>query len=653
MEPFDLSQLNSEQRRAAEHNSGPLLIVAGAGTGKTRTLTYRIAQLITDGVEPSSILAITFTNKAAAEMQERTTALLENLSGYHPDHENPPMIKTFHSLGSWLLRRHADRLGLPKSFSIFDSSDQLQILKTIMSDLGFDPKEHDPRVVRSIISKQRTSLNSPGQLATAPNPALKRAANIWERYEAAKKQQGGVDFDDLLILPYELLSKHDDLRERYQKAWQYIHVDEYQDTNVIQYKLAELLSAEHHNLCVVGDGDQTIYSWRGADVRNILRFEKDFPGATVIMLEDNYRSTPTILEAAQQIIEKNNARIPKVLRANIPDGPKVQIYNAANEYDEARFVTNTISQVVREKGYSYSDVAILFRTNFQSRILEEACLKADLPYQVVGTRFFERKEVKDIVAYLQYLVNREHTAALVRIINNPKRGLGQASVTHIISGHAHELSPRAQKQYQGFLDLINAINEYSNEHTLAETIVYILKKSGYEEMLSAGSADEQERLENLKELVSYATRFDDLTAAEALPIMLEGVTLMSDQDTMADAANGLVRLMTIHAAKGLEFSVVFIVGMEQGLFPSGGSNDDRDREEERRLCYVAFTRAKKELYLSYATLRRIYGKTSLQMPSEFLSDLSDDIIEEQSTPTTATGGGGLLDDPLDTITLDW
>ncbi|MFT7557647.1 MAG: DNA helicase-2/ATP-dependent DNA helicase PcrA [Planctomycetota bacterium] len=646
-----LDGLNSKQREAVLHIEGPLLVVAGAGTGKTKTLTHRIAHLVSSGIAPHRILAVTFTNKAAAEMRDRMEKLLATIPGFVTGSTyGRPMLKTFHGLGVYLLRQHADRIGIKKHFTILDAQDALGYIKQAMVDEGIDPKEHDPRLIRSIISKAKNNLTTPSELEdSSTHPTTDIAAQVWQRYDTTLRAHHAFDFDDLLIQSYVLLQEHTDIREHYQRLWQYVHVDEYQDTNTIQHKLIELLVRDHHNLCVVGDGDQNIYTWRGATMRNILNFEKDFKGAHVVILSENYRSTKTILSAADSIIEKNKVRIPKELITNNQNGELISLYTAFNEHDEAYWVGKTITELISSK-VPPTDIAIVFRTNFQSRILEEACLYYDIPYQVVGTRFFSRAEIKDVLSYLLYALNQTNLAALRRIINTPKRGLGKVAMAQIMAENSAALSPKSKAGYLNFQKTITDIQKTLDTSTPSDIIKYIIHRTGYAVMLGDGTPDEQERLMNLQELVTYATKYDILPEDERLTQMVEDIALISDQDTMKQKeTEESVRLMTIHAAKGLEFSHVFIVGLEQGLFPSERTDADRDTEEERRLMYVAVTRAKHKLYLSHAHMRKIYGKSAMQMSSEFLADIPDLLITREGDVGGSFSGGGLLDDPIGTI----
>jgi DNA helicase-2/ATP-dependent DNA helicase PcrA len=638
-----LSELNPAQREAVLHTEGPLLVVAGAGTGKTKTLTHRIFHLIKQGIHPQNILSITFTNKAAAEMRERVAKLLEKDGGYPND---MPFMSTFHSLGVFLLRNHASKMGLPKYFTILDAADQKSLIKEAMESLDINPKQWDPKRIRSIISRNKGDLITQEEFSrNAQSQLTEITSMVWQKYNELMDKNKSVDFDDLLVKSYELLRDHTDVLDHYQTLWKYIHIDEYQDTNTAQFRIAKLLAEKHQNLCVVGDGDQNIYSWRGADMKNILNFEKDYPAAYTIILETNYRSTQTILAAADDIISKNKMRIAKKLQTNNAEGHAVKIYQAFSERDEATFVAE---QIVRSMalGVAPSDIAILFRTNFQSRAIEEALLGNGLPYQVLGVKFFDRKEIKDVLAYIRGALNPESLSDIKRIINAPKRGIGPATIVKIFSGQGITLSPALRKKYDAFLETLAKIEEHAHTKPVSETIKYTMRISGLEAMLQEGGEDDLERLANMKELVSYATRYDNLEPEEGVQKLLEDASLMGEQDSLSDGEKrDAVRLMTIHASKGLEFGHVFITGLEQGLFPSQRDNEKKeDNEEERRLMYVAVTRAKEQLYISHAKTRRIYGEQEIQTPSEFIMDMSDDLVEHLASAWNSFGGNSFGDD---------
>ncbi|MCI5051460.1 MAG: UvrD-helicase domain-containing protein [Candidatus Pacebacteria bacterium] len=616
-----LNGLNEQQKQAVMHTEGPLLVVAGAGTGKTKTLTHRILHLIHNNVEPWSILAITFTNKAATEMRERVIDMLGS-----DDHI--PKMSTFHSLGVQILRQWHQKLGISKYFNILDTQDKTSLIKQAMKHHDIDPKQWEPRKIASVISRAKANEKTAENYEPNKNPLTQYAAIVWTKYEELKRAEGSLDFDDLLSETYFLLRDDQEVREYYQNLWGYIHVDEYQDTNTIQYKIVKTLAEKHKNICAVGDGDQNIYSWRGADMKNILNFEKDFPGARVIILETNYRSTQNILQAAHDIISKNTERIEKKLVTENHQGEKILLYEGFSANQEASWVANKTQYYIRS-GTEPKDIAVLFRTNFQSRILEEAFLNRMIPYQVVGVKFFQRKEIKDVMSYLKAAFNRESLSDIRRVINEPKRGLGKVAIAHVFAGQAEKLSAKAKLSYESFIGLLDAIYEYAQTNEPSETIKYIIKHTGFEKKLGEGNDDDKERLENMKELVTYAKKYDDLD--DAYDRFFEEVALLSDQDSLGSNTkdSNTVKLMTIHSSKGLEFKHVFVVGLEQGLFPSerDEAKNKHEDEEERRLCYVAFTRAKDQLHVSYAKLRTIYGQQRINEPSEFLRDISDTLID--------------------------
>ncbi len=634
-----LEKLNPKQREAVIATEGPLLIVAGAGTGKTKTLTHRIYQLIHQGVHPQNILAITFTNKAAKEMRERVMHMLGN-QGYET-----PFMKTFHSLGVYILRRFSREANLKKDFAILDTNDTQKIIKEAMEKHGINPKIHEPKKIRSFISSRKSDgVTAEGFSKATHSSFTEIVSAVWLTYEEMKTKESGVDFDDLLLKTLELLEKNSEVRTALQNQWKYIHIDEYQDTNKVQYDIVRLLAEKHHNLCVVGDTDQNIYSWRGANLRNILNFEKDYPETQVILLEENYRSSKNILTAADEVIKKNTARIHKTLTTQQGDGEKINLFVSMNEADEAFHIARKAADLIKE-GSSPTEIAVLYRTNFQSRVLEEAFLRENVPYQLLGTKFFERKEIKDVVSYIRAALNRDGLSDLKRIINEPKRGLGPAALIKIFAGVAHELSPAQSRSYQTFTAILDGIESFSKDHTPGELARFVIEKTGFYDLYKNGSEEDHERLENLEELVTYATKYEDLST------MLEDIALQSDQDQLDDKnKKDGVKLMTIHSSKGLEFDYVFIGGLEQGLFPHDGFNEKKsveDQEEERRLFYVALTRARKKLMLSYAMMRTIYGEQTFNEPSEFLADIPNEIIERED------GFGGAPIKPIKTVYLDW
>lgn len=622
---MDFTQgLNDAQKQAVLATDGPLLIVAGAGAGKTKTLVHRIGHLIGQGIAPSSILAVTFTNKAAKEMRERALALIEHLPsvGYG---DGIPFVSTFHSLGVYLLRKFGAYGGSVTRFTILDDSDTMSLIKEAMSTLGLDPKTHDPRGIRSIISRSANAFFTPGELEREAQPAYRIAGRVWALYEKEKHAQKALDFDDLLTETVRLLEDNQIARTWCHETWSHIHIDEYQDTNEVQYRIARALAAHTKNICVVGDSDQSIYSWRGANIKNILEFERDYPEATVVVLEENYRSTKNVLSAANEVIAKNEYRKSKNLFTSNGDGARISMYTAYDETDEASFVVERCIEEL-DRGVPAQNIAVLFRTNFQSRVLEESFLSCHIPYQVLGVRFFERKEIKDVLSYLRAAINPESLIDIKRIINVPTRGIGKTTVAKVV---AHEeLSGRAKLSVDTFFALLDRIRSYMDSHTVSETITYLITESGMETTYKADGAEGMERLENLGELVTIATKYDGVESG--IEKLIEDATLMSDQDNLENA-NG-VKLMTIHAAKGLEFDTVFVVGLEQGLFPHERDvkQTGADGEEERRLMYVALTRARRKLYLTYASMRTIYGMRDVRMPSEFLLDIPEELIERET-----------------------
>lgn len=629
-----LEELNIAQKKAVQHINGPLLILAGAGAGKTRVITYRIAHLIKNGVSPHEILAVTFTNKAAKEMRDRINDILLNKVDFNlpVSVSSRPFVRTFHSLGVHIIKENSEILNLPKFFSIFDSGDSKKIIRDSMVENGFDPKEHDPRKIQSIISNQKNQLISISDYETSDskNSYLgKIISRVWADYEKKLQSEKALDFDDLLIKTVELLQKNPDILNKYQKIWKYIHIDEYQDTNKVQYLISNLLSNKHQNICVVGDIDQNIYSWRGATIKNILNFEKDYPNATEIILEENYRSTQNILQAANEVIIKNKDRKEKNLFTKNGEGDKIIIYQAIDEYDEANFIVQEAKKLITV-GSQPDEIAFLYRTNFQSRVLEEICLQENLQHQVIGTRFFERREVKDILSYIKAAINQEDLTNLGRIINIPKRGIGKTTLLKILSKQEDSLNSSTKQKVNNFRSFLSQINAEIKTKKPHEVIIFISQKSGLEESLKSEGDDGLERLANIQELASLAKKYEVFEPEEAMEKMLEDVSLSTDQDEM-EKTNGGVKLMTVHAAKGLEFENVFVTGLEAGLFPQNKFIDSKkDNEEERRLFYVAITRARKKLYLTYSSFRTIYGSKEINMPSEFLNDISDDILEYKS-----------------------
>ncbi|MEN9621601.1 MAG: hypothetical protein RLZZ67_35 [Candidatus Parcubacteria bacterium] len=629
-----LSTLNDQQKEAVRKTEGPVLILAGAGAGKTKTITYRILHLIKQGVKPSGVLAITFTNKAAKEMRERVFKLIQEDKGLNVpiSFTERPFVSTFHSLGVHIIKENAQRLGLTRHFTIFDRSDSRRAVKNALEELGLDPKQYEPNTILSIISKEKgNSVNLTKFFETVGHDYMRDIIyKVWQKYEAALRKEKALDFDDLLLKTVELLDNHEEIRNHYQNVWQYVHIDEYQDTNKVQYRIARLIAGEKKNICVVGDVDQNIYSWRGADIKNILSFEKDYPGAAMVVLEENYRSTQTILEVANHIIKKNKNRFEKNLFTRQGAGELITLYQAFDENDEARFIAGRIAEII-ETGTDPREIAVLYRANFQSRALEEAMISKDLKYQVLGTKFFERKEVKDVLSFIRVALNRESLSDLQRVINVPARGIGKVTIAKIFSGMTSELSRAHTDKWNTFCTMLDDIGQKSGSEKPSELVKYVVQRTGLEQSFKeSGLEEDLERLENVRELATLATKYDFMMPGEGVAKLLEDAALASDQDEMEEDAPAL-RMMTIHASKGLEFQYVFITGLEQDLFPHkamGGKNEKRDDEEERRLFYVALTRAKKKLFLTQASMRTIFGSRQVTVPSEFIFDIPDQYLEQ-------------------------
>ncbi len=638
-----LEGLNDAQRKAAITTEGPLLIVAGAGAGKTKTIVHRMCHLIENGVAPSAILAVTFTNKAAKEMRERVSMQVEQIPAALRE-GTIPFVSTFHSLGVFLLRKFGAYDGTVKRFTILDDADTMSLIKESLQYFGLDPKQNEPRSIRSLISRSANALLTPEKLLGESNPHYRIAGQVWKRYASLKKEQKSLDFDDLLLETVKLLEENKTVRDWCHDTWQYIHIDEYQDTNEVQYRIARALAGERKNLCVVGDSDQSIYSWRGANIKNILEFEHDYPEATVVLLEENYRSTKTVIAAANEIVTKNKYRTPKALFTNNADGELISVYAAYDENDEAKFIVERCIEQI-DSGVAPDDIAILFRTNFQSRAIEEAFLSYNIPYQVLGVRFFERREVKDVLSYIRAAQNPDSLVDIKRIINTPVRGIGKVTIANLFTHGKESLSGKALISVKNFFELLERIRDFSELHAVSETIKYIIVESGMQRAYQEDKVDGEERLENLEELVTLGLRYDHFDGTDGLEKLLEDATLMSDQDNLdKETSNGKqgVKLMTIHAAKGLEFGTVFVTGLEHGLFPHERDSKltGADAEEERRLMYVAVTRARKKLYLTYASMRTIFGMRDVRLPSEFLMDVPDEYIERESRSGEAGFGKG-------------
>lgn len=642
-----LNGMNDRQAEAVQTTEGPLLIMAGAGSGKTRVLTHRIAYLIDEKmVNPWNILAITFTNKAAREMKERAYQL------------NPAtqdcLIATFHSMCVRILRRDADHIGYNRNFTIVDPGEQRTLMKRILKSLNLDPKKWNERTILGTISNAKNDLiDEVAYAAQAGDMYTQIVAKCYEAYQKELRLSEAVDFDDLIMLTLRLFDQHPDVLTYYQQKFQYIHVDEYQDTNHAQYQLVKLLASRFKNICVVGDADQSIYGWRGADMQNILDFEKDYPDAKVVLLEENYRSTKTILQAANDVIKNNRHRRPKNLWTQNEDGDEIVYYRANDEQDEAVFVAKTIEELSREAGYKHRDFAVLYRTNAQSRTIEEALLKSNIPYTMVGgTKFYSRKEIRDVIAYLNLIANLSDNISFERIINEPKRGIGPGTVDKIrdfaqmqesslldasanimLSG----IKGKAAQAIWDFANLILDLRERLDQLTITELVEEVLDKTAYMTALTnQGNLESQARIENIQEFLSVTKNFDengetveDETGVETLSRFLNDLALIADTDDGAQETSE-VTLMTLHAAKGLEFPVVFLIGMEENVFPLSRAAEDPDElEEERRLAYVGITRAEKVLFLTNANSRLLFGRTSYNRPTRFINEISSDLLTYQ------------------------
>ncbi len=621
---MDLSTLNEQQRKAVITTEGPLLVIAGAGSGKTKVLTTRIVYLIKEkDVDPSSILAITFTNKAASEMKTRVLKMLGELA-------HKIQISTFHSFGLLIIRENYDFLGYAKNFTILDNDDSITLIRKIMKDLNIDYNQYNPRSIKNIISSNKNELiDAISYEKYAYTEFDKIVLRIYRAYEEKLKKGNSLDFDDLLMLPIVLFEKHPEILTHYQERFKYILIDEYQDTNEAQYKLTKMISAKHQNLCVVGDESQSIYSFRGANFRNILKFEKDYKKTQTILLERNYRSTQMILNVANDIIKNNKQRKEKKLWTDNDIGSKVVYKQAWNETDEASYVVDEIKKLL-EQGVNRSDIAILYRTNAQSRKLEEGILKASIPYKVVGSvYFYNRKEIKDLIAYLKVIYNEKDNINLLRVINVPRRGIGAKTIeklnTTALENNITLYEAIESGKELEFKKIIEEIKIRSEDLTLTELVDFVLEKSGMRQSLKNDKELESEiRLENLEEFKTIAKEFEERHGVISLEEFLYEISLVSDVTEYKDT-NDLLTLMTIHSAKGLEFDYVFIVGLEENLFPHRNSIGDEDQiEEERRLCYVAVTRAKKRLWLINARSRTIYGETGLNIPSRFIDEINED-----------------------------
>ncbi|AEP89747.1 DNA helicase PcrA [Bacillus subtilis] len=640
-----LSGLNPVQQEAVKTTDGPLLLMAGAGSGKTRVLTHRIAYLMAEKhVAPWNILAITFTNKAAREMKER----VESILGPGAD---DIWISTFHSMCVRILRRDIDRIGINRNFSILDTADQLSVIKGILKERNLDPKKFDPRSILGTISSAKNELTEPEEFSKVAGGYYDQVvSDVYADYQKKLLKNQSLDFDDLIMTTIKLFDRVPEVLEFYQRKFQYIHVDEYQDTNRAQYMLVKQLAERFQNLCVVGDSDQSIYRWRGADITNILSFEKDYPNASVILLEQNYRSTKRILRAANEVIKNNSNRKPKNLWTENDEGIKISYYRGDNEFGEGQFVAGKIHQLHSSGKRKLSDIAILYRTNAQSRVIEETLLKAGLNYNIVGgTKFYDRKEIKDILAYLRLVSNPDDDISFTRIVNVPKRGVGATSLEKIASYAAINglsffqaiqqvdfigVSAKAANALDSFRQMIENLTNMQDYLSITELTEEILDKTEYREMLKAEkSIEAQSRLENIDEFLSVTKNFEQKSEDKTLVAFLTDLALIADIDQLdqqeeESGGKEAITLMTLHAAKGLEFPVVFLMGLEEGVFPHSRSlMEEAEMEEERRLAYVGITRAEQELYLTNAKMRTLFGRTNMNPESRFIAEIPDDLLE--------------------------
>lgn len=649
------ASLNEKQKEAVLHFEGPLLVVAGAGSGKTKALTHRIAYMIRErGVPGDQIMAVTFTNKAAMEMQERVERLLEGTSGYRP------IIGTFHSICVRILRKHLHELDMENNFVIYDSTDQKVLVKRIMKKMQIDDKRLNPKAILYAISNAKNKLVGPVEFSThAMDYFTQRVAQVYEEYQDELRRNNAVDFDDIIMKTVELFKKKPEILEYFQNKFRFICVDEYQDTNHAQYVLVRQLADKFRNLMVIGDSDQSIYSWRGANMQNILNFEKDFPDTKVILLEQNYRSTKTILEAAHNVIVKNSQRKEKKLWTDNAQGDKINILETYNEREEGVQVVNGITKTLaRYESPSYSEFAVLYRTNAQSRVMEEVFLRYGIPYRIIGgIKFYERKEVKDMMSYLKVLVNPNDSISLLRIINVPSRKLGASTIAKVNEFASMKgisffkaldmveeipgLNAKKATDLRHFVNLIKGLQLKAQTETASAVIKYVMEDTGYKRMLQdEGTVESESRLENIAELVSVASKYDSLEGGVSLNVFLEEVALISDADQVDETLNS-VTMMTLHAAKGLEFPHVFMIGMEEGVFPSSRSMLDPEQiEEERRLMYVGVTRAERTLTLTFAKQRMLFGEIQANAPSQFLNDIPENVVETNSRHYGTTYGAG-------------
>lgn len=623
-----VDSLNDRQKEAVVNTDGPMLILAGAGSGKTKVLTTKVAYLIEEkNINPNNILAITFTNKAAKEMKERIFKLEGNSAFYI-------QISTFHSFGLKILKENCELLGYEKNFTILDSDDSLSIIKKIMKELNIDANKYNPKAIKNVISNNKNEIIDPEKYSLYVNTDFDEIAlEVYRKYEKSLKINNAVDFDDLLILPLKLFNNNPGVLQKYQEKYKYVFIDEYQDTNEPQYILSKMISAKYKNITVVGDADQAIFTWRGANYKNILNFEKDYKDAKVVLLEENYRSTKTILNAANNVIKNNKVRKEKNLWTQNEEGSKITYYKAFDEKDESNYVVNEIKKLI-EKGVNPKDICVLYRANAQSRTVEEAFLTSNISYNIVGSyAFYNRKEIKDLIAYLKLIYNNKDDVSLLRVINYPKRGIGNKAIenlaikSNVLDKSLYEVIDSGKELE--FKNMIEEIKKEESHLTLTELIDMVLDKSGMKKSLEDEKSIEADiRLENLEEFKSIAKAMEINEGIVSLEELLDKLALVSDVSEQKNDNEDKVTLMTMHAVKGLEYDYVFVVGVEEGLFPHSNSLESNDElEEERRLCYVAITRAKKKLYLINARSRILYGKVSSNVPSRFINEISDEYIE--------------------------
>jgi DNA helicase-2/ATP-dependent DNA helicase PcrA len=651
-----LEGLNPPQKAAVTHGDGPLLILAGAGSGKTRVLTHRLAYLIHSGrARAHEILAITFTNKAAGEMRERVEVLLGRST-------RGMWVMTFHAACARMLRAEAPRLGYTRQFTIYDQADARRLVKRAIDELGVDPKRFTPAALHNQISDAKNKLRDAEAYRQLVGSYFEQTvADVFEVYERDLHRMNAMDFDDLLVRTVNVLELFPEVRARYAASFRHVLVDEYQDTNHAQYRLLQLIAGEHRNLAVVGDEDQAIYSFRGADIRNILEFQDDYPEAEVVRLEQNYRSTETILKAANAVVAHNRGRLGKTLWTALGEGDKIKIRELDDEHAEARFVVGEIERLVDE-GVSRAEIAVFYRTNAQSRVLEDTLVRREIGYQVIGgTKFYERAEIRDAIAYLTLLSNPQDAISFTRVANSPRRGIGQTSLSRVLA-HADTmgvsvwdaaaepasvpaLGTAAQRAFGRFMDTMEGLRRRAEDGVpIGDLLEAILHETGYLEALEAERTIEaQGRMENLEELVEVAREFDARAeeGADTLDAFLQQIALVADADTRRDD-EGLVTLMTLHNAKGLEYPIVFMIGCEEGVFPHSRSLDEGSLEEERRLAYVGMTRAMRDLYLTYARRRAVFGSASFALPSRFLAEIPPDLVESEGAPPSFTGGGDVV-----------